>query len=350
MLPLNRTLAVIPPAASALTIVLVALAAGCHQKAESPASGQLAAVPVRVTTVERKPHLAIEEVVGTVGAKLRAGIEAKVSGRIEKMLVAPGQAVNTGDLLAQLDAREIQARLDQSLALREQYAREHERLRRLLAENAVSRQEFESVESRYRVSVASVSEAETMLGYMKIVAPFNGVITRKLSDVGDLASPGRVLLEMEDPTALRIEADVPEALIRRIKLGNKLIVRVSVQDEAIEGIVSEITPAADPITRTFNVKLDVPAGAELRAGQFARLSVPLSESHVLRVPASSVVQRGQMELVFVAVNKQAQLRLVKTGKRIGDEIELVSGVNAGEQVVIEGAARLRDGQPIEVKL
>ena len=85
------------------------------------------------------------------------------------------------------------------------------------------------------------------------------------------------------------------------------------------------------------------------AGQFARVTVPIGESKALRVPVSSVVQRGQMELLFVAVNEQAQLRLVKTGKRIGEEVEIVSGVSAGENVVGEGASQLRDGQPVEAK-
>jgi RND family efflux transporter MFP subunit len=167
---------------------LALLSPGCHKQPE-PVSQQIPSAPVRVQTVERKSHLATEEVVGTVRAKLHAAIEAKVSGRIEKMLVAPGQSVKAGDLLAQLDACEIQARLDQALTLREQSSRDTQRLRSLLASSAISRQEFETTESRSRVAVASVTEAETMLAYTTIVAPFDGVITRKLADVGDLATP-----------------------------------------------------------------------------------------------------------------------------------------------------------------
>jgi RND family efflux transporter MFP subunit len=322
---------------------------GCHKRVESSGSENLSTALIRVQTVESKNHAATEEVVGTVKAKLHASIEAKVSARIEKMLVVPGQTVKAGETLAQLDGREIQARLDQALALREQYGRDSERLRRLLTDNAVSRQEFETVELRYHVATASVTEAETMLAYTKIVAPFDGVVTRKLADVGDLATPGRALLEIDDPKALRLEADVPEALIKRVQLGAKLEVHGASQDDTIVGVVSEITPVADPASRTFNVKLDLPLGASLRAGQFARVTVPVGETKALTVPISSVVQRGQMELLFVAVNKRAQLRLVKTGKRIGDEVEVVSGVSPGETVVSEGASQLRDGQPVEAK-
>jgi RND family efflux transporter MFP subunit len=304
---------------------------------------------VRVQAIQPQQHLATEEVVGTVKARLRATVEAKVSGRIEKMLVAPGQAVKTGELLAQLDGREIQARLDQAITSREQLSRDTERLRRLLANDTVSPQEFETVESRYRVAVASVTEAETMLGYARVAAPFAAVVTRKLADVGDLAAPGKPLVELEDPSALRLEADVPEALITRIRLGDKLPVRVATSSDGLEGIISEIAPAADPATRTFLVKLDLPPATTLRSGQFARVAVPVGETSALRVATSAVLQRGQMELVFVETNRVALLRLVKTGKRVGGEVELVSGVEAGERVVIEGAAQLRDGQPVEIR-
>jgi RND family efflux transporter MFP subunit len=188
-----------------------------------------------------------------------------------------------------------------------------------------------------------------MLGYTKIIAPFDGVITRKLADVGDLATPGRPLLELDDPKALRFEADLPEGLIARVQLGAKLEVRAATRDAAIHAVVGEIAPVADPASRTFNVKLDLPANTGLRAGQFARVTVPVGESKALRAPVSAVTRRGQMELVFVVADQRAQLRLVKTGKRIGDEVELVSGVSAGEQVVAEGASQLRDGQPVEAK-
>jgi RND family efflux transporter MFP subunit len=322
---------------------------GCHNKPAASSQEVLPTIQVRIQTVEAKPHVATEEVVGTVRAKLHAALEAKVSGRVETMRVTPGQTVKAGELLAQLDAREIQARLDQALALREQAVRDTERLRGLLAQNAVSRQEFETVESRYRVAAASAAEAETMLGYTKIVAPFDGIVTRKFADVGDLATPGRPLLELDDPKVLRLEADVPEALINRVQLGATLSVGAAAEGGNVAGAVSEIAPVADPASRTFNVRLDLPANAGLRAGQFARVAIPIGETRALRVPAPAVVQRGQMELVFVVVNQQAQLRLVKTGKRIGDAVELVSGVRAGELIVVDGADRLRDGQPVEWK-
>ena len=157
------------------------------------------------------------------------------------------------------------------------------------------------------------------------------------------------MLELEDSSALRLEADVPEAVVGRLPLGDKLPVRISALEQELQGVISEIAPAADANSRTFLVKLDLPDTPGLRAGQFGRVAMPVGETSALRVPASAVVQRGQMEIIFVVAGSKAQLRLVKTGKRIGDEVELVSGVEAGEKVVAEGAAALTDGQPVEVR-
>jgi RND family efflux transporter MFP subunit len=328
--------------------MLTLLLAGCGKHKEASPASSLPVAKVRVQAVEAKKSLATEEVVGTVRPKLRATLEAKVSGRIDKMLVSAGQTVKAGELLAQLDAQEIQAKLDQAKAVREQAANDRVRYDSLLQQNAVTRQEYDAVQSRFRVADAGLVEAQTMFNYATITAPFNGVVTRKLADVGDLASPGKPLLELEAQDKLRLEADVPEALIARIKLGEQLPVRVSDMAGALDGTVAEISPTADANSRTFRVKLDLPASPELRAGQFGRVAVPVSESSALRVPESAVVQRGQMEIVFVAANNHAQLRLVKTGKRLGNEIEIVSGLNAGENVVTDGAAALVDGQPLEV--
>jgi RND family efflux transporter MFP subunit len=335
---------------TAAALLLAALAwNGCGRKPGSQTAGSLPVAVLQAQTAESKSRVATEDVVGTVRARLHSVIEAKVSGKIEQMLVVPGQEVAAGELLVQLDAREVQAQLDRATAVRQQAESDLKRATDLFQQKILSQSEFDAAQSKFRVADAAATEAKTLLAYTKVTAPFAGVITRKYADVGDLAAPGKPLLEMEDARNLRLEADVPEAVISRLALGDKLGVRVSGVSNELAGAVGEIAPSADPNSRTFLVKLDLPAGPGLRAGQFGRVAVPVGETSALRVPASAVVQRGQMELVFVAVNGHAQLRIVKTGKRISDEVELVSGVDAGEQVVIQGASSLLDGQPVEIK-
>ena len=306
-------------------------------------------VPVRVMAVTKMTRTSNEEVVGTVRPKLRAVIEAKVSGRIEKLLVSPGQQVKAGDLLAQLDAREIQAKLDQALAVRDQATRDLERARKLFEQKITAQAEFDTVLARERVATGAAAETQTALGYTKILAPFNGVIARKLADVGDLAAPGKPIVEMEDPAALRFEADVPEALIGDIALGEKLPVRLGSIVTDIEGTVVELAPIADAASRTYLVKLGLPTTEGVRSGQFGRVLVPTGKTDAVWVPASALIVRGQMETVFVAVNQHAQLRLVRTGKHTNTEVELLAGISRDENVIVEGSAELHDGQPITIK-
>jgi RND family efflux transporter MFP subunit len=325
------------------------LVAGCGPKAGSERAATLPTVTVRAQTIQRLERIATEEVVGTVRAKLRAVIEAKVSGKIARMLVVPGQNVRRGDVLASIEAREVQARLEQALAVRQQTESDLTRAASLLAQNILAPSDYDAAQSKFRVADAAVREAETLLSYTKVDAPFDGTITRKLADVGDLAAPGKPLLELEDSHTLRLEADVPEAVVATLTLGDRLPVRLSAMETDLEGVVSEIAPAADPGSRTFLVKLDLPATPSLRAGQFGRVAMPVGGTSALRVPAAAVVVRGQMELVFVVSEGKARLRIVKTGKRIGDDVELVSGVDAGESVVVENASVLADGQPLELR-
>ena len=333
---------------SLLTIVAALALTACHSKKQNT-SESLPPIAVRTVMVESKARPSSEEVVGTVRAKLRAALEPKVSARIEALLVAPGQMVKTGDLIAQLDPREIQAKLDQALALREQATRDLARSRELLDKKITTQADFDAVQARARVAEGSAREMEAMLGYTKVVAPFDGIVTRKLADVGDLAAPGKPIIEMEDPHALRFEADVPEALIGHIKIGAKLLVQVAEGAPPIEGTVAEVAPVADPASRTFLVKLDLPGAEGRRSGQFGRVWVQTGESKSIRVPTSAILVRGQMECLFVIANQHAQLRIVRTGKRTGGEAEILSGLSAGERVVSEGAESLRDGQPITLK-
>lgn len=335
---------------ASLLLILALSGCGKHQEpVKRPSSPVLPAVPVRVAPVELTESPAKEEVVGTVRAKQRATVEPKVSGRVIQLNATLGQTVQAGDLLCELDVREIKARLDQAIAQSQQAARDLERYANLLKQQAVTRAEYDAIEARSKMAAAAVAEAETMLGYAKVTAPFSGVVTRKLVDVGELASPGRPLVEIENPDDLRVEVDLPESLLQHVRLGSKLSVhRESTPLESVDGVVSEIAPAADPASRTYRVKIDLPKSSGFRPGQFVRVSVQTGGSPRLMVPVSSVITRGQLELVFVVTNNTAQLRIVKTGKRLGNMVEIISGVSAGEMVATEGATSLLDGQPVEL--
>lgn len=320
-------------------------ACGRHQGAGSPPdSRQPVAVETKIVGFE--PHRATEDVVGTVRSKQRAVIQAKVSGRIMKYVAIPGQMVKSGELLAELDAQEILARRAQVVAALEQADRDLARYKQLIATKAISQQDYDAADARQKVAVASLREVDTMLGYATVTAPFDGVITRKLAEIGDLAMPGKPLMEIEAPGSLRFEADLPEAMIDRVKLGDKMQVRVASIQQSLEGAASEISPIADASSRTFQVKFDLPAAAGLRSGQFGRVAIPMEEAKVLQVPREAVIKRGQMELVFVARDGRATLRLVKTGSDLNGGVGILSGLEQGERIIVSDVAKLTDGQPI----
>ncbi|WP_395742834.1 efflux RND transporter periplasmic adaptor subunit [Prosthecobacter sp.] len=321
---------------------------GRHEAATQEAAA-LPSATVKVQVARLLPHTAAEEVVGTVRSKLRAMVEAKISGRLLEYTAIPGTKVKKGDLLARLENQEIQAKVDQAKAMLEQAQSDFSRQKELIESKATTRQDFDAAEARVKVTTAGLAEAETMAGYARVTAPFDGVITRKLADVGDLAMPGKPLLEIEAPTSLRFEADLPEAMLDRVSMGARMQVRIAALPQPLEAMVSEIAPVADPVSRTFLVKLDLPAADGLRTGQFGRVAVPVAETKLLVVPAASVIHRGQMELLFVAKDGHALLRLVKTGKALSDGTEILSGLEEGEQVVINGTAKLTDGQPVTIQ-
>jgi len=328
-------------------VLMAVLAVSCKPEAGKDAGKAKPPIVVATAVVESLPREVSEEVVGSVRTKTRAVVEAKVSGRIASMPVVLGQKVGAGDLLAEIDAQEIQARLEQAKAQREQTSRDLDRATSLMRKQVSSRQEYDAAEARFKVADAAVREAQTMLGYARVTSPFDGVVSRKLTDVGDLAAPGKPLLEIEERGTLRFEADVPEALIAGVAAGQKIPVSVPAVGKTFESTVVEVSPTADNSSRTFLIKLELPLEKQLRAVQFGRASIPVGRAESIRVPAASVLQRGQMEMVFVVRDGAARIRLVKTGKRFGETVEVLSGLAPGDLVVATTPGSIIDGQPVE---
>ena len=162
-----------------------------------------------------------------------------------------------------------------------------------------------------------------------------------------MATPGKPLFEVVTSGLLRLEAEVPEANIRNIKMGDSLSVVPEATHGAINGTVSEISPTADTASRTFLIKVDLPSDKRLIPGQFARVLVPRGLSSEIEVPALALRTRGQLDYVFVVRDgKTAVLRLVKPGKRFGDAVQVLAGLEAGEVVVANPSVELLDQQRV----
>jgi RND family efflux transporter MFP subunit len=336
----------------AFTIATLATLIGlsaCTPKHEN-SSAQAAVISSAVVPVQKLQRVEIlltEEVVGTVRAKTHATLEAKQTGRIEKLYVTLGQKVRAGDLVARLDLAETAARLEQAEASCEQAEREWKRVSALFDQLSATRAERDAAESRLRVAKASVAESKASLGHGDILAPFDGAVTKKWADVGDLAAPGKPIVDIEDPSVLQVEVDVPEALPVSIQPGAEF--EVTGIDATAKGILREVAPSVDPVTRTRRLKLELMNAAHVSSGQFVRVLVPIGMRKALVVPNEAILERGQLQIVFSVETNRARMRLVKTGRDTPRGVEIVSGLDSEETVVIKGAERLSDGQSVEVK-
>jgi RND family efflux transporter MFP subunit len=290
------------------------------------------------------------EITGTVHPLHRATLAAKLMGAIEELPVTLGQRVRAGDVLAKISAGEISARQAQAQAQLDQANHDLARERDLLPKQASTADLVRNLETRVALSAAMVREAEVMLGYAVIRAPFEGVIARKFIEIGDLASPGVPLLEIEGADAFQVEAGIPDSLIATLQVGVAAEVTIASSGTAFAAPLAELSSAADVNAHTVTAKFTVPSEIVVRSGQFARVQISGAPSRVLLVPALAVSQIGQMERVFVAgEGNRAVLRLVKTGAARGDRIEVLSGLDEGERIVLTPPVGLREGQPLEVQ-
>ena len=331
-------------------LVLTAMAACNSEHAGPPAAVEnLPNIPVKTITAEQSAPARQVEIMGTVQASESASIAAQISGNITQILVSPGSRVKQGALLASISAGEISAKLLQVQAQLEQATRNLTREQNLLKKNAATVEMVKTLEETKKIAEAAYKEARTMLSYTTIKAPFDGIITRKDANVGDFATPGSPLLQLESETQLQVITHIPESLILEISIGDSLPVYIPAADLEIIGIVEEIAPTADTRSRTAPVKLTIPSESKIRSGQFARVNLPGTRGTAVLLPETALHPIGQMERVFIVKDQAAQLRLVKTGLRLGSKIEILSGIEPGEQVVVSANTKLQDGEPVTLQ-
>lgn len=338
---------------STCAVVVLLAFAGCSKHepvSRAAAASMLPPVKARVATVRSENAPAITEVTGTVRPVRRAVVAAKVMGTIEQLPVTIGQRVKAGDLLVQISAGEISARVAQAQSQLNAARRDLERERALLQKGASTADMVKGLEDRFAASQAMVREAEVMLGYVTLRAPFESVVTRKMANAGDLASPGVPLLELEGVSDFQVEVGLPDSLAATLPENAALRVDIPVAGVSFTGQVVELSSAADAAARTVSAKINVSAGTRVRSGQFARVQVPGAPVRSLLAPADAVSRLGQLDRVFVvAKDNRAVLRLVKTGGSRGEQVEILSGVDDGERIVVAPPAGLREGQSIELQ-
>jgi len=375
-------------AAATLALLLVLTACGGETVQKKAAADSVSGMHVETVQMALLPDE--HEAPGVVRAAATAQIAARTMGTALEVRAREGDHVKHGQMLAQLDERELAARqnaaqaaLREAQAGREEVARAvsaaqaqadlakktHERFVYLRDQKSVSPQEFDEADTRNRAAQAALAAAqarqqqveamvaraqsearaaETLASYARITAPFDGLVARRQVEPGALVSPGMPLFVVEDTSRYQMEVTVDASDVRMVQRGTKARVRVdSLPGSEMEGTIVELEAGADPGTQTVRAKIDLPRDAALRSGLFGRAWFRRGERRVIAVPRASVVERGQLRGVYVVDAEQvARWRLVTLGDPIGDRVEVLSGLSQGERYVAEPGSRELDGKRI----
>lgn len=291
-----------------------------------------------------------ETAVGTIRAVHEVSIGSKLLARVLAINLKAGQQVRAGEVLVQLDDTDLRARLQQAkatlaaaTAAREQAVLDDKRFAALVKTNAVSRQQYEQAVTALRSAEAELSraqegvkEAQATLDWATVRAPIDGRVIDKRVEAGDTVTPGQTLVTLFDPTRMQMVASVRESLALQLRVGQDIGVRVDGLGKSCSGMVSEIVPQAQSSSRTFQVKVTGPCPPGIYSGMFGRILVPLDNEQLLVIPRQAVRRVGQLELVEVVEQGRVIRRAVRIGRALDDDVEVLSGLAEGEQVVLPG--------------
>ena len=327
--------------------------------------------PVSVKVQTPSQH-SVENIIvsGQIESQTTAIISTRVMGFISEIKVKPGDKVQKGQLLAAISNADIlakraqaQAMISEAEASLKDAQKDYERFEILYQQQSATTKELETMTMRYTSARARVeaarqmkNESDAILAYTNLVAPFSGVITQKHIDAGSLANPGMPIVTLEKPTSDYVKAYVSENDISKLKYGMDANVTVKSTGKKVRGKVVEISPSSQFTGGQFQIKVIIAAAesSELSSGMYVNVSIPTTNTYEtprLYVPASAIIHRDQLAgLYTIGSDHTAQLRWLKVGRQLDDDVEVLSGLSAGEKFITQSDGRLYSGVPVSVEL
>jgi RND family efflux transporter MFP subunit len=356
-----------------ICLVIACLLWGCKDKTKEAASTE-ARQAVRDVTVLPLSLSSVDdfyETSGTVKAQTISAVASRVTGTVTAVKVRVGDIVKAGDVLLTIDDRDVaqkvaaaEAGYREALKVQEtaDQARilgriTYDRYKGLYDEKVVSGQEMDQIETQKKVADldheraqegvkrarAMLDEARIYHGFPRITAPIPGAVTGKTIESGSMVTPGMPLFTIENASHFKVEAFVDEKLAGKFKAGMSAEVTVDTAKDPLKAVLGEVSPAVDPASRTYLVKLYL-SDPRLKTGLYARVRIPKGKKEALVIPRLAIVERGQLTGVFV-VDDQSVItyRLIKTGRAADGGLEVLSGLVAGERIITEGVNKAVDG-------
>ena len=333
-----------------VTLLLMVFAGYFHTKIDAPASNRLRPPPAgaKYAVVMEITQPRYESAIGAIKPVHEANVASKILARVLEVNVTAGKNVIAGEILVKLSDDEQRSRVQQAEANRDAMVAELQlaksevaRARQLITTNSISQAEFDALTTRVQTTQANadranraVEEAKVYLDFATVVAPFSGIIVDKSVQPGDTVSPGQTLVSLYDPTHMQLVANVRESLALKLQVGQQLPARMESLGYECLATVSEVVPKADVSSRSFEVKVSGPCPPGVYSGMFGRLMLPLEDELLLLVPAETIQRVGQLTFVQVLTEVGLARRSVQVGRDFKDQVEILSGLKPGEQVLI----------------
>lgn len=347
-------------ASLAVLLPLSALLAACG---DSGSAAKSAPEPVvaEVTRVQSAPLPITNDVTGSIVSDGRIDVASRVTGFIRQLDVREGQAVKRGELLVRIDAADIDAAIMQARAgvqaAREAWqdaqhdVRQNAQLAPAGAISADALRKSKVLEETTRAALeqaqSALAAAQAQRNYVAITSPVDGVVVAVARRSGEMATPGVPLLTVESREVLLFKVFVPERSLAAIKAGDAVPVRIdALGDQRFEGRVRGVVPSGDGVTRRYEVDVVLPHDARLLPGMFGRVEILLDQAQAVTVPRAALVRRGGLDGVFVVRDGVARFRWLRTGRELGDALEVTAGLSDGETILARAADTVFDGTPI----
>ncbi|GAK76464.1 probable Co/Zn/Cd efflux system membrane fusionprotein [Nonlabens ulvanivorans] len=340
----------------------------CGEKESQPVVDNSPVIPVTVQAVidnNSSPFLAVS---GKVQAANSAQLSTRMMGFVNNVLVNVGDPVKKGQLLVSINNADLQAKkgqvnasITEATAAFNNAQKDYNRFKNLFADNSASQKELDDITANFNMAKARLEGAQQMkneinaqFAYSNITAPFNGVITSKNITKGDMANPGQPLLSIEAPGDFEVMAMVPETEISQIKKETEVQVTISSIQQTLTGKVKEVSTSAQQTGGQYLVKItldktDVP----VLSGMFATIAFPIerkaANQNVL-IPSSALITKGQLTGVYtISENNTAMLRWLRLGRTLGDQVEILSGLNADEKYITSSNGKLFNGAKVTIQ-
>ena len=306
---------------------------------------------------------------GEVTAKQTANISTRMMGYVTKIYVKPGDKVASGQLLVSISSDDIlakkaqvQAMITEAEAAAKNAQRDYERFKTLRNQNSVSDKELENValqntsmNAKVQMARQQMNEVNAMLSYTNIRAPFSGVVTQKMVDEGSMANPGMPILTIEQNGELQVIASIPENYIQYVKVGDVAKMELKSLSITIDGKVSELSPSPFRTGGQYSMKLalDTKDKENIRPGMYVNILIPNKTGEnitsKIMLDKSSIVYRDQLTGVYVIDDQsQANLRWIRLGKTIGNQVEVLSGLSQNDKIVSKAEGKLYNGVKVFV--